>query len=834
MYKKNYQRLLLSLMILSQTGNIFAQNTELSPDSILNQEKHIKANLIILSESDLGDDEMEQNISGLLNSGNDPFESATQYNLYAYRFKKRGYDGRYESVYINGLEFNNAETGRFSYSLIGGLNDAVKNRESTLGITTSGFAYGSLGGAVNINTQAASYRKGTRASLIAGNGNYNGRLMASYSTGLLQNGWAFNVIASKRSTIDGYESVEGNTYDAWSVGLAIQKILNEHHSLAFNAYYAPNTHGASSACSQETYDLRGNNLYNPNWGYQEGKVRNAKMVNSQAPIATLMHEWKKSNNFKLNTSVGFIYSMYSKTALNWYKSSDPRPDYYRNLPSYYESENPETAALMTEAWKNDDSYYQLNWDNLYQINYLANYQGMSARYILEERHDDQMVINFSSTANAKLDFIKVNGGINASSTKGMHYKTVSDLLGANYWIDIDPFTERDFNDSYTLQNDLDNPNRQVTVGDKFGYNYNIFVQKANAWANAEYEGDFIEAYIAGKLTGTEFYREGLMRNGRSPENSYGVGEKHDFLDYSVKGGVTYKPSGRHIFSINGLYETNAPLARNSYVSPRTKDDAINGLTSEKIISADVNYFLHYSFLTARFSAFYTDFKDQSELHSFYYTGSINAFVNQALIGVNKTHKGIELGLDAKLSSIVGAYGALSLGKYQYKNRPTAVTSWENGLENDTYETVYLRNFYTSETPQIASTVGLKFSLPKYWYLNINGNYCEKSYISMFYQRRTTETVTYGMTDKEIKDATAQEELKSGFTLDASIGKSFRFQHKYSLYCNLSVKNILNKEDIQTGGYEQSRTSTDSSSGFYPSNYYYAYGRTFMLFVGFRF
>lgn len=98
----------------------------------------------------------------------------------------------------------------------------------------------------------------------------------------------------------------------------------------------------------------------------------------------------------------------------------------------------------------------------------------------------------------------------------MHYKTVDDLLGANQWIDIDQFAERDFTDNQDIiQNDLDDPNRAVYKGDKFGYNYNMHVINASAFIQNDWKLPLFDIYYAARLSYTSFQREGLMRNGRA-------------------------------------------------------------------------------------------------------------------------------------------------------------------------------------------------------------------------------------------------------------------------------------------------------------------------------
>ena len=51
----------------------------------------------------------------------------------------------------------------------------------------------------------------------------------------------------------------------------------------------------------------------------------------------------------------------------------------------------------------------------------------------------------------------------------------------------------------------------------------------------------------------------------------------------------------------------------------------------------------------------------------------------------------------------------------------------------------------------------------------------------------------------------------------------------------SVNNLLNKTDIQTGGYQQSRFDyTNYSADKYPNRYYYAQGIRIFANVGVRF
>ena len=54
-----------------------------------------------------------------------------------------------------------------------------------------------------------------------------------------------------------------------------------------------------------------------------------------------------------------------------------------------------------------------------------------------------------------------------------NYRMINDLLGGDFWVDVDQFAERDFEDPNLAQNDLQEINRVARNGDVFGYNYNI-------------------------------------------------------------------------------------------------------------------------------------------------------------------------------------------------------------------------------------------------------------------------------------------------------------------------------------------------------------------------
>ena len=780
---------------------------------------------------DLEDENKDQSVSGLLRASEDIFVSTAGYTFGSMFFRARGYDSENTSVMINGYDASEAENGRVVWSNWGGLNDAMRNKEVYYGLNPENFSFSSIGGSTYINTRASQYRKQLKVSYALTNRTYTNRLMVTYSSGQLPHGWAITVSGSRRWAEQSY--IKGTFYDAWSYFASLEKKFGKNHSINLTVYGAPTQRGQQSATVQEVYDLTGTNYYNPNWGYQNGEKRNAKVKNFHEPVFLLNHFWDISEKIKLTTAVGYTFGKDKWSALNWYNAADPRPDYYRYLPSY--QTDPVIQQLITQQWQNESTVNQIDWNRLYQVNYLSNLEGKQSRYIIENNVTQTNQVYFNTHVNADInDHVTVSGGLNFRLYKAGHYKEMSDLLGGNYWVDIDQFAERDFpGDSTIVQNDLNNPNRVIKVGDQFGYNYDAHINTLNLWAQGQFTYNKFDFYVAGSLTGTEFWRTGNMRNGRHPNSSYGDSPKYDFLNFGFRGGFTYKFSGRHYANINGLYMTRAPYFTNSFISARVRNDIVPDLSSEKIFGGDISYTIRYPWLFARVTYYYTRFLNQTEINSFYHD-DYRTYVNYVLRGVDKQHQGIELGVEVKATKFMSVYGVASIGDYIYTNRPTGTISFDNGSRPDTTGTVYLKNFYVPTTPQTALSAGLKFNY-KYWFFDVNGNFYDNGWLDFNPERRTQLAIKgLGPEDPLIKTITEQQELKGGFTLDASLGKSFRIKSKVYLNVNFSVTNILNNTNIQSGGFEQNRFDFETKDiSKFPPKYYYYYGRTFYLNIGIR-
>ena len=674
------------------------------------------------AEFDMDDSGFEDAPSILFDS-NDPFTDIASFGFSNVRFKNRGYTNESQDVYLSGVRMNDAITGYSPYSLWSGLNEAMRSKESTIGNEVSDYGFGGYNGVTNLHAMPSSVRPGWRFSALTNSATYRLRLMATYASGELDNGWSYAVNVSAR--LGGNDWVKGVYYRNFAYYAGVEKKFGDMHRIGLVTFAAPGQRGAQNASTQEVYDLIGDNMYNSNWGYQNGKVRNARVRKTFEPVTILKYTATPSDDLEASATLLWRSGKNGYTAMDWYDAADPRPDYYRNLPSYYwmadedyDRQNFEKYAWAKDAWENDyPEYTHLNWDRLYNVNW-NNYDENGLRrskYAVEERRVDQNDININASVKwAASKAFTLTGGITYRWNRTEYYKKMDDLLGGDYYINIDQFAERDFASSPAMvQNDLDyylaNGEAQALAqGDKYGYDYYAHVRNADIWANGSLDLGGFKANLALKAGYSKFWREGLVRKGlfaglddngnefivdgknltsyemvngvKTPITSKGKSAVSDFLTYSAKLGLQYHFEGGHRVYANAGYYNDAPTFAQSFISPRTRNSLVPNLETVKTTSADINYQYSNNGYNVRVTGFWTTINDQTDMMSFY-DDSQNSFTNFAMSGIDQRHMGIELGF--KIPIIVQGLsleGALSWGEYIYTSTPRMTQTVDNSAE----------------------------------------------------------------------------------------------------------------------------------------------------------
>lgn len=825
------------------------------------QTQEQQLSLITITENDLGDDNSgSESTAGLLQASRDVFQQTAAFNWGQARFRIRGLDNEYGTTMINGVTMNKIYDGRAQWSNWGGLNDATRNQEFTSGTDASDYTFGSILGTQEINTRASIYRTGTRISFSGTNTNYSWRTMGTHASGMNKEGWAFVISGSRRWAQEGY--FEGTDYQANSLFASVEKKFNDKHSLNFTSIFSDNSRGKSSPNSNEVTNLAGVK-YNSYWGLQNGKKRNSRDKDVQEPIFMLNHFWRISDKTNLNTSITHQFGKIGNSRLDNQGVDSPDPIYYRNLPSYYTSQynlddytdfqgdDPLNVANGIAAKANFLANKQINWPQLYQANNTSD--GHSAYILYEDRTDDKIWIANSVLSSQLADNIILNAGATFRKLNSHNFANLLDLLGGDYYEDYDNFQVGSEQES-----DLNNPGRKVVVGEKFAYNYNLLANTVDAFTQFKFTYKKVDFYLAQTFNRTQYQREGLYKNGLYPSNSLGKGSSYIYENFGFKGGLTYKISGRQFLTLNSAYLTKAPTLRNVFPNARLNNNSIEGLTGEKITSADASYIIRAPKFKSRLTAYYSSIKNATETSFFFGEGIFgddggdggDAFVAETVTNIEKQNIGAELGMEYQITSTIKLIASGAYGEYTYNNNPNVSLNNDN-LASPTntnpiadFGTSKLKGYRLSGGPQTAASFGMEYRDPKFWWIGANVNYLANNYLDVSSLLRTDNffnnpTDPYGLplpeaTNERATELLKQEKFKDFTLVNLTGGKSWRINGN-TIGFFASVNNLL---DItyKTGGFEQTRNANfrelnqDVSSGTpaFAPRYFYGYGRTYFL------
>lgn len=828
------------------------------------------AGIISLTENDLSDDaNAANNISGLLQASRDQFLRAAAFDFSATFFRPRGLNSEDGRVLINGLVMNKMFSGRPQWSNWGGVNDLQRNQTFSMGLAPADDTWGGLGGVQSINMRASVQRPGSQISYASANRSYRGRFMGSYNSGLKGNGWAYSVTASRRAGEEGF--IDGTIYDANSLGISVEKKINEDHFINFTGLYTPNRRGRQAPMTQEIFDLRGN-TYNPNWGFQNGEVRNSRMREIEEPILMLNHNWQVNDKIKLNTNLGYQFGFIGNTRIdnggtrltNFGDGTiagpvggarNPNADYYQNLPSFHlRNGDVEQAFFAQQEFLNNG---QLDWNSFYRANTIFDSENGNSVYVIQnDRIDDDLFMASSILTADVTDNILLTAGVNYRNLKSENYAQVDDLLGGNGYLDVDFFAQESqtVSQDQAAQSDLNNPNRIVGLGDRYKYNYDILADEVGAFAQGQFKTKLIDFYVAGNISRTTYQRDGKFRNGNFnafENNSFGKSDVADFTNFGAKAGATYKINGKNFLDFNGAYLTQAPTIRSTFSNARQNNNIVNGLESQTVSSVDASYIYRSPIIKARITGYYSQFNDGTDV-GFYFTERLtgvtsqggNSFVQEVLTNIDRRNVGGEIGLEIQATPTIKLKGAAAFGENVFTNNPN-ITINSDDFPNQELTfgdgTTNLKNYHVAGGPEQAYQVGFEYRDPDYWWVGATANFFSDAYVDISALRRSSnfnldsDGLQYSTYDPEVaEDLLRQEKFNPYEIVNIVGGKSWRIGDKFVGFF-ATINNVLGKE-FRTGGFEQSRLANfddvladrNNPTEVFAPRYFYGNGRTYYI------
>ncbi len=422
------------------------------------------------------------------------------------RVTLRGFDQTNIAVLVDGVPVNDMENGNVFWSNWDGLKDITKTMQVQRGLGATKLAVSSVGGTMNFITVGIDQKPQTTIKREYGsNGMQNTAI--SYNSGLINDKFGI-VLAGSYKKGDGW--AQGTWFEAWSYYAKIQYRPNDKHLLSFNFNGAPQSHGQrNNKLTIGAYDTtfarklgvddpQANMLasgittaavgprpyqYNSTVGMLNGEEYNVGVNFYHKPLLNFSHFWNPNDKLNISTVVYASYGNGGGTGALNTLSTDPTTGYVKLDPIYTANAN---ASLTSSS--------------------NANYSTTEHRSsnIIRASMNNHKWYGALSTITYKIDSaFKLTMGIDARYYRGLHFRSVYDLMGGDYFVNssdnnqIKGYVLKDPNYSYSMKR----------RGDKILYNYDGLVSWGGLFSQLEYKKNKWSAFATATGSYTGYQRK---------------------------------------------------------------------------------------------------------------------------------------------------------------------------------------------------------------------------------------------------------------------------------------------------------------------------------------
>ena len=631
------------------------------------------------------------------------------------RVNIRGFDTNNSAVMINGVPVNDMENGQVYWSNWAGLSDVTSAIQVQRGLGSSKLAVSSVGGTINVVTKTSLNAQGGAIGATVGNDGYV-KTLASYSSGLLENGFSASMLISRTG---GNMYADGTKFEGYNYFMGLGYTKGDH-SFEFMVTGAPQWHHQRSrATSIENQILYGegdgepNRRYNEDWGYKNGEEYSFRRNFYQKPVISLNWDWNLSEKTTLQTSTyasfgrgggtGEIGEINGSRQFALPRTADGliRVD---DIVAYNSGQL--VSDFSATPREQINGQYVNNSDQNDNEN---NTNGISRRASVNSHNWYGILANFNNRIS---DDLTIDFGVDLRKYTGYHYRRVNDRLGGDVYQETD-----NRNDPNLLFSETYSANQpwwvfgNIDDEEKIDYYNKGFVNWVGVFGQVEYNfTEDITGFIQGALSNQGFAREEFF-------NEVPV-EKTDFeniLGGNVKGGINWNVDANNNFFANAGYYSKQPLFDAVYIN--FGNNLNPNLTNEKITGFEFGYGYRSSKFRANVNLYYTSWKDRFEstgaTFNFGEPDEIRGTAN--ILGITQVHTGIEFDGRFQANEKFGLTGMMSIGNWEYKDDVTA-TYFDNdqapiiidGVEQ--VETLALDGVKVGDAAQFTAFLGADYNV----------------------------------------------------------------------------------------------------------------------------
>jgi outer membrane receptor protein involved in Fe transport len=590
------------------------------------------------------------------------------------RINVRGFNSENVAVLINGVPVNDMENGRVYWSNWAGLTDATSFMQVQRGLGASKVAVPSIGGTINIISKATDFEKGGNVYIATGNDAYS-KFGFQLSSGVTDNGWAFTISGAKTQG-DGY--VDGTEFLSYSYYTNIAKRFNNSHTLTFTAIGAKQRHGQrgdeSLLIDYETSD-RGVK-FNPDWGYKNGELTHIEDNFYHKPQLSVNHYWTINSSTELATSAYASFGSGGGGGTlgdNKFNNADYRVDGLVDLDRIVR-ENQDVidtgAESILRASRNDHEWYGL----------------------------------LSSLTKEITGNLSLLAGLDLRYYKGDHFREVTDLLGAKYWLDDD---------------NINNPINAAKVGDIIDYHNEGIVNWLGGFVQLEYTQDKLATFLSLNASNTGYDRvEYFTKLDSDPDQKIGT---YNFFGYGIKGGANYNLTSSHNIFANVGYFEKAP-GFDAVFPNFNNDDPNSDAENQKIFSLEAGYGLRKSNFSANINFYRTEWADRT--YTDFFTGPSGEELVANILGVDALHQGIEFDAVWRPLNELTLTGMVSIGDWTWQNDIENLGVFEGSTQVGEVD-AFIAGLHVGDAAQTTMAFGLSYEVMSDLRVSVDYNYYDR-------------------------------------------------------------------------------------------------------------
>ena len=622
----------------------------------------------------------------------------------------RGFRQENTAVMLNGIPISGLVSGSMFWNNWMGLADATYAVQLQKGIGSSMLVDGSVGGTVNIITDASAEQFGGEAGVYAsGYGTVKGYV--KFSSGQLPKGWALNLMASY---VGGQGYVDATDVSSFAYMLNVSKRFGQEHTLMFTALGSPENHDQRSARLSRQEVLEHGLRYNKNWGWRDGEMYNLSSNSYFKPYFTLQHIWNGDGRLSMKNS---LYLAVGSGGGRWSETKGaPLASYIKDSQIDWDAI---VAANMPSSGSNNGgsdmrSGFGHDAETLAGLTFseAGLPPGNAAQNILSQYMAGHTQAGVITSAEYRLTPAWTLGA-------GLHYQyyttwereRITDLLGADWWYEdyehkslaglagrdpikhVGDFVRTD-NGKITHHGTAYLTTAYSSARLNANLGVSVFGSANRRWDRYNYAGDDIYSDVAG-----------------------GVGA-------SVKAGVLYRPGRGHSVYLNGGWYSRLPYAGVFFSSGN--NEVTKGVKNERNILGEAGWRYVWDRGGLELTAYAAYWKNKSMMSDPYKQD--DAYDTRYMVtGLDAFHYGVEAEVFHRLTDWLKLSAFASVGDWRWKNDVQAIiyddyTRQEIGRVN-----VYSDGLPVGDAPQTQIGAAMSVDMPADFHLSVDWQFNDRMY-----------------------------------------------------------------------------------------------------------